>query len=140
MTEQAIRARGQCHCGAIHYVMSTAVEHHALCHCSDCRRHAGAPMVGWGLVGTDDIEISGTPKIYASSEHGRRHFCGDCGTGLFYTNDQIFPDQIDVQTATLDDPDVIPAQAQIQTAERIGWMAHLDDLPQFERFPEAPPA
>lgn len=129
------RASGQCHCGAIRYSMPTAVEHHALCHCRDCRRHAGAPMVGWALVSQADIEIAGTPKIYASSEHGRRHFCADCGTGLFYTNDQIFPGQIDVQSATLDDPDMIPAGAQIQVAERIGWMETLDELPTFARYP-----
>ena len=87
------------------------------------------------LVGNDEIDISGTAKVYASSEHGRRHFCPDCGTGLFYTNEAIFPGQIDVQTATLDDPDAIPAQAQIQTAERIGWMEKLNDLPAFERYP-----
>jgi hypothetical protein len=92
-------------------------------------------MVGWGLVDRDGLELSGAPKIYASSEHGRRHFCGDCGTGLFYTNEQIFPGKIDVQIATLDDPDLIPAQAQIQTAERIGWMERLDELPSFERYP-----
>ena len=104
------RASGQCHCGAIRYSMPTAVEHHTLCHCSDCRRHAGAPMVGWALVDQADLEMSGTPKIYASSEHGRRHFCADCGTGLFYTNEAVFPGQIDVQTGTLDDPDLIPPQ------------------------------
>ena len=86
MNDSSPRATGQCHCGAIRYSMTTSVQHHALCHCSDCRRHAGAPMVGWALVGQDEIEITGTPKIYASSEHGRRHFCGDCGTGLFYTS------------------------------------------------------
>ena len=91
MTDEAPRASGQCHCGEIRYSMSTAVQHHALCHCSDCRRHSGAPLVGWALVGNDEIEISGTAKIYASSEHGRRHFCGTCGTGLFYTNEAIFP-------------------------------------------------
>src|SRR3546814_8262408 len=118
MTDEAPRASGRCHCGEIRYSMSTAVQHHALCHCRDCRRHSGAPLVGWALVGNDEIEISGTAKIYASSEHGRRHFCGTCGTGLFYTNEAIFPGQNDVQSATLDDPDLIPAQAQIQTAER----------------------
>ncbi len=135
MTDSPTRADGGCHCGAIRYSMPTAVEHHALCHCSDCRRHSGAPLVGWALVGQDTLEVSGTPKVYASSEHGRRHFCGDCGTGLFYTNEAIFPGQIDIQTATLDDPDRIPAQVQIQTAERIGWMARLDAIPAFERYP-----
>ena len=135
MTDTPSRATGQCHCGAIRYSMPIAVAHHALCHCQDCRRHAGAPLVGWGMISRDAIEISGTPKIYASSEHGRRHFCGECGTGLFYTNEQIFPGQIDVQTATLDDPDLIPAQLQIQTAERIGWMGRLNEMPNFERYP-----
>ena len=135
MTESPTRASGQCHCGAIRYSMPTAVEHHALCHCRDCRRHAGAPMVGWALVNQADLEMTGAPKIYVSSEYGRRHFCADCGTGLFYTNEAIFPGQIDVQSATLDDPDLIPAGAQIQTADRIGWMERLDAMPSFERDP-----
>lgn len=135
MSDSSPRASGQCHCGAIRYSMPTAVVHHSLCHCTDCRRHAGAPMVGWAMVSQADFEMTGTPKIYASSEHGRRHFCGDCGTGLFYTNDIVFPGMIDVQTATLDDPDLIPPQVQIQTAERIGWMEKVDALPGFERYP-----
>jgi hypothetical protein len=95
--------------------------------------------VSWGLVAADGLKVEGEPKIYASSEHGRRHFCGTCGTSLFYTNDAIFPGQIDVQTATLDDPSAIPIQAQIQLAERISWMADLDALPKFDRYPPIGP-
>jgi len=130
---------GQCHCGAVRYQMKNATLHHALCHCSDCRRASGAPAVAWGLVAADDIEIVGAPTVYASSEHGRRHFCGACGTSLFYTNDQIFPGQIDVQTATLDDPDAVPLQAQIQLAEGVAWMQRLDALPAFDRYPPIGP-
>src|SRR3546814_13852619 len=83
MAEEAPRASGQCHCGEIRYSMSTAVQHHALCHCSDCRRHSGAPLVGWALVGNDELEISGTAQISAYSEHGPRHFLANCGTGLY---------------------------------------------------------
>lgn len=126
---------GQCHCGAVRYEMPAETIHKALCHCSDCRRHSGAPMVAWGLVGKDQLTINGETKEYASSEHGRRHFCAQCGTALFYTNEVIFPGQIDVQTATLDNPDAIAPDAQIQMAERIGWMERLDQLPTFDRFP-----
>lgn len=132
--------RGGCHCGAIRYDMPETVHHHTLCHCADCRRASGAPAVSWGLVDRDRISITGEPRTYASSEHGRRLFCGECGTSLFYTNEAVFPGQIDVQTATLDDPDVLPIQAQIQTADRIGWMTHLDELPAFERYPGPPEA
>ncbi len=126
---------GQCHCGAIQYEMPEEVLHHALCHCTDCRRSAGAPMVSWSLAPRDKVTITGNPKSYRSSEHAIRQFYEDCGTGLFYLNEQIFPGMIDIQSATLDDPDRIPVQAQIQTAERIGWMEKAHELPSFERFP-----
>ncbi|MHC3127166.1 aldehyde-activating protein [Brevundimonas sp. GN22] len=126
---------GRCHCGSIHYEMTAEVDHHALCHCTDCRRASGAPAVSWALVKRDNIRISGKPKSYASSPDAQRLFCGNCGTSLFYLNETIFPGMIDVQSATLDNPDVIPLGGQIQTAERIGWMADLNHLPSFERYP-----
>ena len=93
-------------------------------------------MVGWTMYAQDAVKVTkGTPKIYASSEHGRRHFCADCGTGLFYVNTQMLPGIIDIQSATYDDPDSVPARAHIQVAERIGWMARAHELPVFERYP-----
>ncbi|MFN3668023.1 MAG: GFA family protein [Brevundimonas sp.] len=131
---------GGCHCGAIRYEMPAEVAHHALCHCTDCRKTSGAPAVAWALAPVDQVTITGSPVAYASSDHAVRQFCGRCGTGLFYTSETVFPGMIDVQSATLDDPDAIPLQAQIQTAERIGWMAEVHRLPAFERYPGAPEA
>lgn len=129
---------GGCHCGAIRYELIGEPLNHALCHCSDCRRHAGAPMVGWTMYKAPAFRlVRGTPKIYASSEHGRRHFCADCGTGLFYTNDTILPGIVDVQSATYDDPERVPPRAHIQVADRISWMKTAHELPEFERFPGA---
>lgn len=127
---------GQCHCGAIRYELSGEPQHHTLCHCTDCRRASGAPLVGWAGYPADALKVTqGEAKAYSSSEHARRHFCGECGTGLFYYNEEILPGTVDVQTATLDDPDAMPPQAQIQTADRIGWMKDAHTLPEFERYP-----
>lgn len=127
---------GGCHCGAIRYEAEGDAITHALCHCSDCRRSAGAPMVGWTMYASGKVAVTkGQPRIYHSSTHGRRHFCPDCGTGLFYTNDAILPGITDIQSATYDDPAAVPARCHIQTAERIAWMEHAHELPQFERFP-----
>jgi hypothetical protein len=127
--------KGQCHCGAVRYEMPAETAHKAICHCSDCRRHAGAPMVAWGLVGKDQLTVEGETTEYASSENGRRHFCPKCGTSLFYTNEVIFPGKVDVQIATLDDPDEIAPEVQIQAAERIGWVKRLGEMPAFDRYP-----
>ncbi len=127
---------GGCHCGAIRYEMPVEVLHHALCHCVDCRRSSGAPMVAWAMIPANRLRVTkGSPVVYRSSQNGRRQFCGECGTGLFYINEDMLPGMVDIQTATLDDPDTIPAQAHIQVAERIGWMGAAHTLPTFDRYP-----
>jgi hypothetical protein len=132
-------AQGGCHCGAVRFEVTGAPARVALCHCSDCRRHAGAPMVAWAIVVEDQLRLlKGAPVIYASSEHGRRHFCPACGTGLFYTNAQIFERLTDVQVAAMDDPDLFAPTDQVQVADRIGWMATAHELPAHERYPAEP--
>lgn len=126
---------GRCHCGAISYEAEGEPEHHALCHCTDCRRSAGAPMVGWMAFKEEQVRIEGAPITYTSSEHGRRSFCGVCGTGLFYRNAAYLPGIVDIQSSTLDNPEQHAPGAHIQTAERLGWMTDLNELPAFERYP-----
>lgn len=126
---------GGCHCGAVRYEAAALPSRHSLCHCSDCRRAAGAPLVGWAIFAEQDVRISGEPAVYASSPGTQRKFCGQCGTGLFYTNAAIFPGMIDIQTATLDNPDLVPPSEQIQLADRIGWMKGAHSLPGFDRYP-----
>lgn len=127
---------GGCHCGAIRYQAEGEALTHALCHCSDCRRHTGAPMVGWTMYPMNAVKVTkGAPKIYESSQYGRRHFCAQCGTGLFYVNEKILPGIIDIQSATYDDPEAVPPRAHIQVAERLSWMERAHELPEFDRYP-----
>jgi hypothetical protein len=126
---------GGCHCGAVRYRLDGKPVRVGLCHCVDCRRHSGAPVVAWAIFHQDQWQTMGELATYASSEHGRRQFCPRCGTGLFYLNDVIFADLVDVQVATLDDPNAVQPIEQIQVAERIGWMERAHELPAYERFP-----
>jgi len=131
-----MKLAGGCHCGAIRYEVEGEALTHALCHCSDCRRHSGAPMVGWTMYPQEAVKITkGAPKIYESSQHGRRQFCPNCGTGLFYSNAEVLPGLIDVQSATYDKPDAVPARIHIQVAERISWMECAHELPKCDRYP-----
>jgi hypothetical protein len=93
-------------------------------------------MVGWAMFLQENVKVlKGTTKTYESSQHGRREFCANCGSGLFYRNANVLPGIIDVQTGTLDDPNKLPAKCQIQTAERLNWMTQIHNLPEFERYP-----
>ena len=48
---------------------------------------------------------------------------------------KMLPGIIDIQSATFDNPDAVPATVHIQIAERIGWMERAHELPVFERYP-----
>ena len=128
---------GGCHCGAVRYEVAGEPQHVALCHCSDCRKSAGAPMVAWAAFAEDEFKlVQGELTTFNSSGTALRGFCPKCGTGISYRNAEYLPGIVDIQSATLDDPDSLPAGCHIQTAERIGWMAEAHNLPEFERFPE----
>ena len=116
---------GGCHCGAIRYSVES----------TDCRRCAGAPMVGWIAFKDADVNVSGEPRTYQSSEHATRQFCGTCGTGLFYRNEGILPGIVDIQSGTLDAPEGQTPQAEIMVKERLSWLDDVAGLPKFETYP-----
>ena len=127
--------KGRCHCGAISYVVEGKEVYHSLCHCTDCRRWSGAPMVGWIAFKNDQIKIKGKAISYASSKNAVREFCGACGTGLFYRNEVLLPGLIDIHSGTLDDLASSPPDSQVMIKERIAWLDHFEELPKFKTYP-----
>ncbi|QDF66481.1 GFA family protein [Shewanella sp. SNU WT4] len=129
--------QGQCLCGAITYQLTASPILIALCHCKDCQRSAGAPLVAWAsFYESSLVLIKGEPKTINSSGAAMRSFCQECGSGLFYRNADVMPGIVDIQSATLDDPNALPPILQMQVAERLEWMKHIDELPEVDRFPE----
>jgi len=127
---------GGCHCGQIRYAIAGEPLHVAVCNCGDCRKSAGAAQVAWLAAKTDAFRVTqGEPARYSSNGEAERFFCPACGTGLYYLNAAVLPGLVDVQSATLDDPEAHAPQVQIQTAEKLAWADSLPGLPQFERYP-----
>jgi len=127
---------GGCHCGAIRYRVSGPHQHVSFCHCRDCRRCAGAPLVAWSAFATENFELlAGEPALYRSSPNARRYFCPVCGSGMYYVNETVMPGLVDIQIATLDDPEALRPQLHVQVAERLSWMRDIAGLPQCDGFP-----
>lgn len=127
---------GGCQCGGVRYAATGDPLHHALCHCADCRASAGAPAVAWIAFPEGAVRVTaGEPVTYEGQSGARRQFCGTCGTGLLYTNAEMLPGIVDIQSATLDDASADAPGVQIQRAERLDWFDGLGNLPGFERYP-----
>ena len=122
---------GGCFCGRIRYEVHGTPFHATICHCSDCRRVAGAPLVAWFSVASSGLRfVSDVPKRFASSAKVVRSFCSDCGTPLTFQH-QDFPAEIDITTCSLDDPELVPPQDHVRTKGRLSWMRMDDDLPKY---------
>ena len=128
---------GGCRCGAVRYTAEvTEPEHHAICHCADCRASSGAPMMAWLAVPAASFSVTaGEPAMFAGPTGSQRHFCARCGTGLFFVNEGMLPGIVDIQSATLDDVATLAPAVQIQCAERLGWTEDLAAMPTFDRYP-----
>jgi hypothetical protein len=57
-----------------------------------------------------------------------RTFCGACGTPLTYAHDER-PGEIDVTTASADDPDAFPPTHHAWRADGVTWLRCEDGLP-----------
>ncbi len=129
---------GGCFCGAVRFEVAGEAFHSTVCHCADCRRVAGAPMVAWFSVKLADFRITaGVPKRFRSSAQVERRFCGECGTGLTYQHADL-PEELDVATCSLDAPEAMPPQDHSWTSSQLPWVKLADGLAAFEtvRFDE----
>jgi hypothetical protein len=115
----------------VRYSISGAAFNSVICHCIDCRKSSGAPAFAWFNVHVSDLRwIVGTIRQFASSDRAVRGFCARCGTTLTFF-DQAWPDVIDIATASLDDPTMVPPQAHLYAASRLAWINVDDELPKF---------
>ncbi len=123
--------KGGCLCGHVRYEAGGTPFHSTICHCSMCRRAAGAPMVAWFSVPRAEYRVvAGKPTKFASSANARRTFCPRCGTTLTFEA-AYAPDEIDITTVSLDDPEAMPPADHTQASSRLSWVRVDDGLPAY---------
>ena len=127
---------GGCLCGAVRYRATAEPVKSSYCHCRMCQRSAGAPVLAWVSVPVSSFAyVASAPKVYRSSTKAQREFCPDCGTQLVFREDGDA--NLDITTASLDDPTKWPARYHIWRMSRIAWFDTDDTLPRHEAACEA---
>ncbi|WP_339409440.1 GFA family protein [Pseudomonas sp. EA_35y_Pfl2_R5] len=125
--------QGGCQCGALRYQFEAPLQNIAHCHCSICRRSSGGIVTTWITVPLASFRwLAGTPREYASSASCTRSFCPTCGAQLtLFTT--LSPHSLDITIATLDQPELAPADRHIWVQSRLNWL-HLDpQLPEEDQ-------
>jgi hypothetical protein len=126
---------GGCLCGAVRYRCVAPDRPAVYCHCTSCRRAAGAHAVVWFTVPAASFAFTaGQATIFRSSPPVERAFCARCGTQLTYRH-QRWAGEIDVTGASLDEPGRVAPAAHIWMQDAAAWDRPADTLPCHPRSP-----
>ncbi|MCP1198975.1 GFA family protein [Notoacmeibacter sp. MSK16QG-6] len=121
-------ANGRCRCGAVRFELTAKPHFASYCHCEDCRRATGAPVVAF--IGIYDNEIEWQGKV--DGEYGEppvtRFFCSSCGSPIGYRDDRL-AGRIYLYTAALDEPSRFAPTVHAFWPEKLSWLMLEDDLP-----------
>ena len=126
---------GGCLCGEVRYALRAEPITVVLCHCSICRRSAGAPAVAWALIASDDLRFTrGEPERFESSSGVERAFCRRCGTPLTFRADYM-AGLVGVTVGSLDAPERMTPVMHIWDSRRLPWLESADAWPRHAEFP-----
>ena len=124
---------GGCLCGAVRYRITGEALGVEYCHCSMCRKAAGAPVVVWMDFDTSAVTwLTLGPKRYASSPDALRGFCSACGSALTFENKNT-PNKISLTVGTLDTPEAVAPRQHIYADDQIPWLTLQDNLPRYKQ-------
>lgn len=123
--------QGRCLCGQLKWEAKGPETWACYCHCDDCRRHCGAPVVAFIGVEISGFEWIGRPKGYASSPGVIRSFCGTCGSPMAFQAEH-YPGEIHVHAAQLVEPQAFSPDFHVHYREHLPWLSLSDDLKKYE--------
>ena len=93
----------------------------------------GMPVLAWAAFPLEAFRYTrSTLKLFRSSEHGQREFCGDCGSQLLF-RDITSAKSVDVNIGTLDKPTQVKPECHIWTESQINWFDIADELPRHRQ-------
>lgn len=119
-----MQLEGSCHCGAVHFSLSSATPYpYQRCYCSICRKTQGgggyAINIGGDantmkVTGRKDISIYHAKVRYAGDRRAHvstaeRHFCKRCGSALWLFSPE-WPELIHPFASAIDTPLPVPPE------------------------------
>ncbi|MEQ8402008.1 MAG: GFA family protein [Roseitalea porphyridii] len=129
---------GGCQCGAVRFHAAALSDNPHVCHCRMCQKAAGNFFgARIGVLAGDLTWTRGRPKKFYSSEGIARGFCNNCGTPLFFHNEDS--ERISISIAAFDDPTDIALDFELGIEGKLPQVSQLQSLPNFGTMEEDDP-
>jgi len=97
----------------------------SVCHCLECQRRTGSAFGVQARFPRANVTVEGPYKTYERVGEGglwaRYHFCPDCGSTVFYENEDV-PDAFAIPVGAFADPGFPPPTRSIFEKRRHEWV------------------
>ena len=127
---------GKCLCGAIKIEVSGAINSIIHCHCSLCRKSTGTAYATNGFVDIKSFKVvKGKEALstFAFKPGRNRHFCSDCGSPIYSSNEQD-KSRIRVRLGIFDSDIKEKPMSHNFVTSKANWDILDDKLPRYEAF------
>ena len=123
--------RGHCLCKQTTWSFHGEMTWACYCHCDDCRRNCGAPVVAWLGVPLKNFSWTGQkPKTYESSPGVFRHFCETCGSPIGFEAAH-YEGGMHLYAASLEDPADFNPTFHVHHHNQLPWLYMDDNLVKY---------
>jgi hypothetical protein len=134
MPEQ-LTLTGGCLCGALRYEAIGVPTLSCICHCRMCQRASGGPIMALLFMPSSSVRfIKGEPLVYRSSPTASRHFCGQCGSPVFF--ERVSRSSYGIMVGSLDDPNSFKPQMHVCLESAMTWFEMHDGTTRYQKKPE----
>ncbi len=123
-----------CACGSVEFMINHSLREVIFCHCRQCRQLSGHFVAATNVVqkALQFIHKKGL-KWYRSSDFAKPGFCKECGSNLFYMQDNN--ETVSISAGCIDYEGEYACEltpgAHIYVAEKPTYYQLQDDLPQY---------
>jgi hypothetical protein len=130
---EVTKHRGHCRCDGVSVSISGEPEMSIYCHCDDCRRSTGGPLLASIGVMRDKITWESSEGL-ARFRKGTatRLFCKNCGSPVAQEHDSK-SDMTFFNTGFMAVPEAFPPTYHSFAGQQISWLKLNDDLPRLEK-------
>ena len=125
--------RGHCRCEGVVVQINVKPDFSVYCHCDDCRRATGAPVLAAIGVLRDAVTWEADASLSRHvNDTCTRSFCNVCGSPVAQEHESA-QDRIFFNTGFMDKPEKFPPTYHSFAGQQINWLKLADDLPRHEK-------
>ena len=115
-----------CRCGQLRAVASGDPVRVSICHCLNCQKRSGSAFAAQARWPAERMVIEGRSRSFdLFGESGNKatfYFCPDCGSDVYYDNNDRADGQIAVPLGAFDDPYFLNPNYSIFESRKHGWV------------------